>query len=144
MPGAVTRTAGAVTRFTSDGVQPWWLCHERSGPATVMGICPAGGYRPRGSVRVYGADAGPCECGSPLCVIRHRRWEVFVSSTVPRVSPVSARPDTSFEDGVNTCRLGPTPCCEVSGRRDKGAVGGRENGEIAADRVNLLVTFVLQ
>ena len=77
--------------------------------------------------------------------IQHRLWEVIVSGTVARVSEISARSDTSFEDAVtlgldraNATLRGVTSAWIKEQSVDV------ENGKIVGYRVNLLVTFVLE
>ena len=77
--------------------------------------------------------------------IQHRLWEVIVSGTVARVSEISARSDTSFEDAVNTgLARANTTLRGVKSAWIKEQSVDVENGEIVAYRVNLLVTFVLE
>ena len=79
------------------------------------------------------------------CSIQHRLWEVNVSGTVPRVSEISARSDTSFEDAVNVGldRANAT-LRSVKWAWIKEQSVDVENGVIVEYRVNLLVTFVLE
>ena len=68
-----------------------------------------------------------------------------MSSTVARVSEISARSDTSFEEAVNTglARANATLRGVKSAWIKEQSVDV-ENGEIVAYRVNMLVTFVLE
>ena len=77
--------------------------------------------------------------------IQHRLWEVIVSGTVARVTEISARSDTSFEDAVNVglARANETLRSVKSAWIKEQSVDV-ENGEIVAYRVNMLVTFVLE
>jgi flavin-binding protein dodecin len=77
--------------------------------------------------------------------IQHRLWEVIVSGTVARVTEISARSDTSFEDAVNVGldRANATLRSVKSAWIKEQSVDV-ENGAIVAYRVNLLVTFVLE
>jgi dodecin len=77
--------------------------------------------------------------------IQHRLWEVIVSGTVARVTEISARSDTSFEDAVNVGldRANAT-LRNVKSAWIKEQSVDVENGVIVAYRVNLLVTFVLE
>ena len=61
---------------------------------------------------------------APDRLIQHRPWEVIVSGTVARVSEVSARSDTSFEDAVNLGLSGQRDATWCHVGLDKGAVGG--------------------
>ena len=76
--------------------------------------------------------------------IQHRLWEVIVSGTVARVTEISARSDKSFEDAVkvgidraNATLRGVTSAWIKEQSLDV------DNGKVAAYRVNMLVTFVL-
>jgi len=77
--------------------------------------------------------------------IRQRLWEVIVAGTVARVSEISARSDTSFEDAVNTGldRANATLRGVKSAWIKEQSVDV-EDGKIVAYRVNMLVTFVLE
>ena len=77
--------------------------------------------------------------------IQHRLREVIVSGTVARVSEISARSDTSFEDAVNVGldRANAT-LRNVKSAWIKEQSVDVENGKIVAYRVNMLVTFVLE
>jgi flavin-binding protein dodecin len=77
--------------------------------------------------------------------IQHRLWEVIVSGTVARVTEISARSDSGFEDAVKTglARANATLRGVTSAWIKEQSVDV-ENGEIVAYRVNLLVTFVLE
>ena len=77
--------------------------------------------------------------------IQHRLWEVIVSGTVARVTEISARSDTSFEDAVNVGldRANAT-LRNVKSAWTKEQSVDVENGVIVGYRVNLLVTFVLE
>jgi dodecin len=68
-----------------------------------------------------------------------------VSGTVARVTEISARSDTSFEDAVNVGldRANATLRSVKSAWIKEQSVDV-ENGTIVAYRVNLLVTFVLE
>jgi flavin-binding protein dodecin len=68
-----------------------------------------------------------------------------MSDTVARVTEISARSDTSFEDAVKAglARANETLRGVKSAWIKEQSVDV-ENGEIAAYRVNLLVTFVLE
>ena len=81
-------------------------------------------------------------CGHP---IQYQLWEVIMSGTVARVSEISARSDTSFEDAVKTglARANATLRGVKSAWVKEQSVDV-ENGEIVAYRVNMLVTFVLE
>ena len=76
--------------------------------------------------------------------IHHRLWEVIVSGTVARVTEISARSETSFEDAVKSgiARANSTLRGVTSAWMKEQSVDV-ENGEIVAYRVNMLVTFVL-
>ena len=76
--------------------------------------------------------------------IQHRLWEVIVSGTVARVTEISARSDTSFEDAVKSgiARANATLRGVTSAWIKEQSVDV-ENGKIVAYRVNMLVTFVL-
>ena len=76
--------------------------------------------------------------------IQHRLWEVIVSGTVARVTEISARSDTSFEDAVKSgiARANSTLRGVTSAWIKEQSVDV-ENGEVVAYRVNMLVTFVL-
>ena len=77
--------------------------------------------------------------------IQHRLWEVIVSGTVARVTEISARSDTSFEDAVNVgLDRANTTLRNVKSAWIKEQSVDVENGVIVAYRVNLLVTFVLE
>ena len=77
--------------------------------------------------------------------IQHRLWEVIVSGTVARVTEISARSDTSFEDAVNTgLDRANTTLRGVKSAWIKEQSVDVENGKIVAYRVNMLVTFVLE
>jgi dodecin len=68
-----------------------------------------------------------------------------VSSTVARVSEISARSDTSFEDAVNTgLARANTTLRGVKSAWIKEQSVDVEKGKIVAYRVNMLVTFVLE
>jgi dodecin len=71
--------------------------------------------------------------------------EVIVPGTVARVTEISARSDTSFEDAVKVGleRANSTLRGVKSGWIKEQAVDV-ENGAIIGYRVNLLVTFVLE
>ena len=77
--------------------------------------------------------------------IQHRLWEVIVSGTVARVTEISARSDSSFEDAVKTglARAEQTLRGVKSAWIKEQSVDV-ENGGIVAYRVNMLVTFVLE
>ena len=77
--------------------------------------------------------------------IQRRLWEVIVSGTVARVTEISARSETSFEDAVNVGldRANATLRSVKSAWIKEQSVDV-ENGTIVAYRVNLLVTFVLE
>ena len=76
--------------------------------------------------------------------IQHRLWAVIVSGTVARVTEISARSDTSFEDAVTLGldRANATLRGVTSSWIKEQSVDV-ENGEIVSYRVNMLVTFVL-
>ena len=76
--------------------------------------------------------------------IQHRLWEVIVSGTVARVTEISAKSETSFEDAVKSgiARANATLRGVTSAWMKEQSVDV-ENGEIVAYRVNMLVTFVL-
>jgi len=78
--------------------------------------------------------------------IQRRFWEVIVSGgTVARVTEISARSDTSFEDAVTTglARAEETLRGVKSAWIKEQSVDVA-NGGIVAYRVNMLVTFVLE
>jgi flavin-binding protein dodecin len=65
--------------------------------------------------------------------------------TVPRVTEISARSDTSFEDAVKTgITRAEQTLRGVKSAWIKEQVVDVENGGIVAYRVNMLVTFVLE
>jgi flavin-binding protein dodecin len=70
--------------------------------------------------------------------IQHRLWEVIVSGTVARVTEISARSETSFEDAVNVGldRANATLRSVKSAWIKEQSVDV-ENGVIVAYRVNL-------
>jgi flavin-binding protein dodecin len=74
-----------------------------------------------------------------------RLQEVIVAGTVARVTEISARSDTSFEDAVKVAldRANATLRGVTAGWVKEQSVDV-ENGAIVAYRVNLLVTFVLE
>ena len=77
--------------------------------------------------------------------IQHRLWEVIVSGTVARVTEISARSDTSFEDAVNVgLDRANVTLRNVKSAWIKEQSVDVENGVIVGYRVNLLVTFVLE
>ena len=77
--------------------------------------------------------------------IQHRLWEVIVSGTVARVTEISARSDTSFEDAVNVgLDRANTTLRNVKSAWIKEQSVDVEKGAIVAYRVNLLVTFILE
>ena len=77
--------------------------------------------------------------------IQHRHWEVIVSGTVARVSEISARSDTSFEDAVNVgLDRANSTLRNVKSAWIKEQSVDVENEVIVGYRVNLLVTFVLE
>jgi flavin-binding protein dodecin len=79
------------------------------------------------------------------CQIQYRLWEVIMSAgTVARVTEISARSETSFEDAVATglARAEETLRGIKSAWIKEQSVDV-ENGGIVAYRVNMLVTFVL-
>ena len=68
-----------------------------------------------------------------------------MAGTVARVSEISARSDTSFEDAVNTgLDRANTTLRGVKSAWIKEQSVDVENGKIIAYRVNMLVTFVLE
>ena len=68
-----------------------------------------------------------------------------MSGTVARVSEISARSDTSFEDAVNIgLDRANTTLRNVKSAWIKEQSVDVENGVIVGYRVNLLVTFVLE
>lgn len=68
-----------------------------------------------------------------------------MASTVARVSEISARSDTSFEDAVNTgLARANTTLRGVKSAWIKEQSVDVENGKIVAYRVNMLITFVLE
>ena len=77
--------------------------------------------------------------------IRHRLWEVIVAGTVARVTEISTRSDTGFEDAVKVGleRANATLRGVTSAWVKEQSVDVRD-GAIVAYRVNLLVTFVLE
>jgi flavin-binding protein dodecin len=77
--------------------------------------------------------------------IQHQLQEVIVPGTVARVTEISAKSDTSFEDAVkvgldraNSTLRGVTSAWVKEQSVDV------QDGAIVAYRVNLLVTFVLE
>jgi len=77
--------------------------------------------------------------------IQHRLWEVIVSGTVARVTEISAKSDTSFEDAVTTgIARANTTLRGVKSAWIKEQSVNVENGVIVAYHVNMLVTFVLE
>jgi flavin-binding protein dodecin len=72
-------------------------------------------------------------------------WEVIVAGTVARVTEISARSDTSFEDAVKVGldRANSTLRGVTSAWVKEQSVEV-QNGSVVAYRVNLLVTFVLE
>ena len=77
--------------------------------------------------------------------IQHRLWEVIVSGTVARVTEISARSDSSFEDAVKVGLDRATSTLRgVTSAWVKEQSIEIENGAVVAYRVNLLVTFVLE
>jgi dodecin len=77
--------------------------------------------------------------------IRHQIWEVIMSGTVARVTEISARSDTSFEDAVKVgLARANTTLRGVRSAWIKEQAVDVENGEIVAYRINMLVTFVLE
>jgi dodecin len=72
-------------------------------------------------------------------------WEVIVPGTVARVTEISAKSDTSFEDAVKVgLDRANTTLRNVRSAWVKEQSIDVENGAIVAYRVNLLVTFVLE
>ncbi len=68
-----------------------------------------------------------------------------MAGTVARVSEISAKSDTSFEDAVNTgLDRANTTLRGVKSAWIKEQSVDVENGKIVAYRVNMLVTFVLE
>ena len=68
-----------------------------------------------------------------------------MAGTVARVTEISARSDTSFEDAVNTgLDRANTTLRGVKSAWIKEQSVDVENGKIVAYRVNMLVTFVLE
>ena len=68
-----------------------------------------------------------------------------MAGTVARVTEISARSDTSFEDAVNVgLDRANTTLRNVKSAWIKEQSVDVENGEIVAYRVNMLVTFVLE
>ena len=68
-----------------------------------------------------------------------------MSGTVARVTEISARSDTSFEDAVNVgLDRANTTLRNVKSAWIKEQSVDVENGAIVAYRVNLLVTFVVE
>ncbi len=68
-----------------------------------------------------------------------------MSSTVARVTEISAKSDTSFEDAVkNGLARANESLRGVKSAWIKEQSVDVENGEIVAYRVNMLVTFVLE
>ena len=68
-----------------------------------------------------------------------------MAGTVARVTEISARSDTSFEDAVNVgLDRANTTLRNVKSAWIKEQSVDVENGVIVAYRVNLLVTFVLE
>ena len=67
------------------------------------------------------------------------------AGTVARVTEISARSDTSFEDAVNTGNARAEATLRgVKSAWIKEQVVDVENGGVVAYRVNMLVTFVLE
>ena len=77
--------------------------------------------------------------------IQPRLQEVIVAGTVARVTEISARSDTGFDDAVKVAldRANAT-LRGVTAAWVKEQSVDVENGAIVAYRVNLLVTFVLE
>ena len=76
---------------------------------------------------------------------QHRLWVVIVSGTVARVTEISAKSDTSFEDAVTTgLARANTTLRGVKSAWIKEQSVNVENGVIVAYHVNMLVTFVLE
>jgi len=74
-----------------------------------------------------------------------RLQEVIVAGTVARVTEISARSDTSFEDAVKVGLDRATSTLRgVTSAWVKEQSIEVENGAVVAYRVNLLVTFVLE
>jgi dodecin len=75
-----------------------------------------------------------------------RLWEAIMSGgTVARVTEISARSDTSFEDAVKTgIARAEATLRGVKSAWIKEQVVDVENGGVVAYRVNMLVTFVLE
>ena len=68
-----------------------------------------------------------------------------MSGTVARVSEITARSDTSFEDAVNTgLDRANSSLRGVKSAWIKEQSVDVENGKIVAYRVNMLITFVLE
>jgi dodecin len=68
-----------------------------------------------------------------------------MSGTVARVSEITARSDTSFEDAVNTgLDRANSSLRGVKSAWIKEQSVDVDNGKIVAYRVNMLVTFVLE
>jgi hypothetical protein len=82
-------------------------------------------------------------CDRPITAFDSQ--EVIVPGTVARVTEISARSDTSFEDAVKVAldRANATLRGVTSGWIKEQSVDV-ENGTIVAYRVNVLVTFVLE
>jgi flavin-binding protein dodecin len=78
--------------------------------------------------------------------IQHRLWEVIMPwGTVARVTEISARSDTSFEDAVKTgLARAESTLRGVKSAWIKEQSVDVENERIVAYKVNLLVTFVLE
>jgi dodecin len=81
-------------------------------------------------------------CSHP---IQYQFWEVMMSGNVARVTEISARSDTSFEDAVKVglARANETLRGVKSAWIKEQSVDV-ENGKIVDFRVNMLVTFVLE
>jgi dodecin len=78
--------------------------------------------------------------------IQHRLWEVIMSGdSVARVTEISARSTTSFEDAVTTgLARAESTLRGVKSAWIKEQSVDVENGGVVAYRVNMLVTFVLE
>ncbi len=68
----------------------------------------------------------------------------MAGGTVARVTEISARSDTSFEDAVKTGIARTEATRGVKSAWIKEQVVDVENGGVVAYRVNMLVTFVLE
>jgi flavin-binding protein dodecin len=77
--------------------------------------------------------------------IQHQLQEVIVPGTVARVTEISARSDTSFDDAVKVgLDRANSTLRNVTSAWVKEMSVDVQNGAVVAYRVNLLVTFILE